>query len=242
MINGPPGAIYRAKKSGWINEKLFVEWLVHFKEKTNASNRNHVPLILENHTTHCSVEAFDYCVDNGIVMLSIPPHTSHRLQPLDLIIFGPLNTAFDEACDTQMKRNEYLAMPSEQLPSLLTTAWSKTCSREKADSGFKSAGIYPYNPNIFSDDEFFNETETLQIEYEDNGDQMIQASIDSTDDCIFEEMQVGETEVEHLEMGEATEEELVNSDFVVVETVVSLPPIAPSNTSGTFCKQSKEIR
>ncbi|XP_037040649.1 tigger transposable element-derived protein 6-like [Bradysia coprophila] len=108
MIDGPPGAIYKAHKSGWITEELFVEWLAHFKDKTNASCANPVLLILDNHSTHCSVEAFDFCVDNGIVMLSIPPHTSHRLQPLDLTIFGPLSTAFNDACDNQMKANGYM--------------------------------------------------------------------------------------------------------------------------------------
>lgn len=77
MIDGPPGAIYKASKSGYITEELFVEWLVHFKEKTNASTENPVLLILDNHSTHCSVEAFDYCIANGIVVLSIPPHTYH---------------------------------------------------------------------------------------------------------------------------------------------------------------------
>lgn len=157
MINGPPGAIYKASKSGWVTEQLYVEWLVHFKDKTNASIENPVLLILDNHSTHCSVEAYDYCIANGIEVVSLPPHTSHRLQPLDLTIFGPLNTAFDDACDAQMKENGYLAITSEQLPSLLKIAWNKICSTEKAVSGFESAGIYPYNPNIFADEDFYVE-------------------------------------------------------------------------------------
>lgn len=51
-------------------------------------------------------------------MVSIPPHTSHRLQPLDLTIFGPLSTAFNEACDAKMKELDHVAINPEQLPSL----------------------------------------------------------------------------------------------------------------------------
>lgn len=217
MIDGPPGAIYRANKSGWITEQLFVEWLAHFKEKTNASAQNPVLLILDNHSTHCSVEAFDFCADNGIVMLSIPPHTSHRLQPLDLTIFGPLSTAFNEACDTQMKANGYMAMTSEQLPSLLKSAWNKICSTEKAVNGFQSAGICPYNPNVFSDSEFYVEPEAVAVEENVNP---IESNIEPSDEYLFE-MEVDSAEVEHLEIGDATEEELVKDGFVVVEPISS---------------------
>lgn len=154
-IDGPAGSIYKVSKSGWMTEPLFVEWLTHFKAKTNPTSENPMLLILDNHTTHCSVEAYDFCVANSIVIVSIPPHTSHRLQPLDLTIFGPLNTAFDQACEVEMKQKGYSTLTSEQLLSLFKTAWIKICSVEKVVNGFEAAGIYPYNPNRFSEDKYY---------------------------------------------------------------------------------------
>lgn len=49
MIDGPAGTYYKASKTGWITEEIFVEWLVHFKEKVNASTDNPVLLIFDNH-------------------------------------------------------------------------------------------------------------------------------------------------------------------------------------------------
>lgn len=184
---------------------MFVEWLIHFKEKTNASTENPVLLILDNHTTHCSVESYDYCIANGIVVLSIPPHTYHRLQPLDLTVFGPLSTAFNEACDAKMKENGYMAITSEQLPSLLKTAWYKICSTEKAVNGFKAAGIYSFNPNIFPDADFYIEPESVQ----------------NTVIGVHQETNV---EIEHFENIDATEEELVTNGFVAVEPLVPVLP------------------
>ena len=40
-------------------------------------------LIMDNHETHMSLAAVDLAKANEIVLLTIPPHTSHRLQPLD---------------------------------------------------------------------------------------------------------------------------------------------------------------
>ena len=31
-----------------------------------------------------SIEFIDLAADNGVVVLTIPPHTSHKLQPLDV--------------------------------------------------------------------------------------------------------------------------------------------------------------
>lgn len=58
-----------------------------------------------------------------------------------------------------MIRNNYIKLTSEHLPSLFNTAWTTTCSTEKAVNGFKAAGIYPCNRNIFSDDEYYVEDE-----------------------------------------------------------------------------------
>lgn len=33
----------------------------------------------------------------------LPPHTSHRTQPLDTVYFGPLKKAFNSECDNFLK-------------------------------------------------------------------------------------------------------------------------------------------
>jgi hypothetical protein len=90
MRDGPVGAIYRCSKNGWINEVLFFEWLKHFQKHVKSSEEDPVLLILDNHGSHISLEIYMYCRWHGIVMVSFPPHTSHKLQPLDLTFFGPL--------------------------------------------------------------------------------------------------------------------------------------------------------
>jgi hypothetical protein len=76
--DGPPCAIYHCPKSGWTNEDLFVVWLKNFARHTRSSIENPVLLILDNHSSHCTLEAYKYCRENGIVVVSIPLHTSHK--------------------------------------------------------------------------------------------------------------------------------------------------------------------
>ena len=48
-----------------------------------------VLLVLDNHFSHLNVETLNLVKENGVVMLSFPPHCSHKLQPLDVSIFVP---------------------------------------------------------------------------------------------------------------------------------------------------------
>lgn len=149
--NGPPGSIYHCSKNGWINEDLFRIWLRHFVNFTNASKENPVLLIVDNHASHCSLSIYNFCRNNGVIMLSIPPHTSHRLQPLDLTFFGPLKKAYNMECELFMKSHAYEKITNIDLPGLFTKAYLKVAVAQKAVKAFEIAGIYPMNPDVFGD-------------------------------------------------------------------------------------------
>jgi hypothetical protein len=94
--NGPIGASYKCSKSGWMNADLFLSWLTHFEKHTKPTAIDPILLVLDNHNSHISIAAYDYCKENNIHMVSLPPHTSDHLQPLDLTFFGPLKGPFIE--------------------------------------------------------------------------------------------------------------------------------------------------
>lgn len=148
---GPPGSIYRCSKSGWMIEKLFLDWLKHFVEHTKPTLEDVVLLILDNHVSHISLDIYEFCRQNGVLMLSLPPHTSHRTQPLDLTFFGPLKLQYHKECDLHMKTNNYEKLTPYDIAPLFNKAYLKSATPEKAVNGFAAAGIWPVNPEKFSD-------------------------------------------------------------------------------------------
>lgn len=100
--NGPLGAIYECTKNGWTTE-VFLKWLKHFYHHSNPTGENPVLLILDNHGSHISLKAYEFCKEHNIVMLSLPPHTLLRMQPLDVTFFGQLKAAFRKECDIFIK-------------------------------------------------------------------------------------------------------------------------------------------
>ncbi|XP_072400274.1 uncharacterized protein [Diabrotica undecimpunctata] len=97
--DGPPGSLFSCSKSGWMNEEVFLFWIQHFAKTNKPTRDDPILLVLDNHSSHCSIAIYNFCKENGIIMLSIPPHTSHRLQPLDVSFFLSLKRAYDVECD-----------------------------------------------------------------------------------------------------------------------------------------------
>lgn len=64
---GSPGALYSCSEKGWITEALSVEWLKHFQQFVKPSLEDPVLLIMDNHSTHCTLDVYRICKDNGII-------------------------------------------------------------------------------------------------------------------------------------------------------------------------------
>ena len=95
MKDSPPGSIGACSANGWIDSSLFVKWLNHFVEVVKPTQEKKVLLIMDGHSSHKSLEAFDFARQHGVVRISLPPHTTHRMQPLDRTFYGPLKAHYN---------------------------------------------------------------------------------------------------------------------------------------------------
>ena len=96
LAGAPPGTKAFCSESGWINTEIFNHWLHFFVERVRPTAHSPVLLIVDDHVSHKSIEALDYASENNVVILSVPPHTTHKLQPLDRCVFGPLKSAYEK--------------------------------------------------------------------------------------------------------------------------------------------------
>ncbi|KAF2902436.1 hypothetical protein ILUMI_03748 [Ignelater luminosus] len=143
-----------ANPSGWIREENFIKYAKHFVQHVKPSKEKPVLLLLDNHDSHLSIEALDYFKANGVTVLSFPPHCSHKLQPLDRSVYGPLKKYFNRACDNWLASNPENTITIYDIPELLKTLLPLAATIENIQSGFRVSGISPLNENIFPDSEF----------------------------------------------------------------------------------------
>ena len=154
LRGAPHGSVGAATRTGWINEEIFLKYLLHFIKETRCSNEKPVLLIMDNHEAHISIKTIDLAKENGITILTIPPHTSHRLQPLDRAVYGPYKKAYYQAIDAWLRSNPGKTLTIYDVPELVREAQVTSCVPRNVLSGFQSCGIYPFNRNIFSESDF----------------------------------------------------------------------------------------
>ncbi|KIJ45462.1 hypothetical protein M422DRAFT_166240, partial [Sphaerobolus stellatus SS14] len=78
----------------WTNDLICQQWFIKVfvpfaKGHSDATKK--ILLVLDGHGSHTTPEMVDCANKNGIILLQLPPHTTHRLQPLDVGIFGPFS-------------------------------------------------------------------------------------------------------------------------------------------------------
>jgi hypothetical protein len=97
----------------------------------------------------------------GLDLLTLPSHTSHAMQPLDVSCFKPFKQAFRLLRDVWMLRNKSCGAPKEVLATWVSSALEKALTEKNITSGFRTPGIFPLNPQAMDDkmgpSEFYRE-------------------------------------------------------------------------------------
>ena len=136
---------------GTRNFSLFMK---HFVQTVKVNIEHPVLLLLDNHYSHLAIDVLDYSKDNGVVFLSFPPHSSHKLQSLDRTVFGPPKKIWGPEQQTWMRNNPGKTTTIFDLPGILRKTWPQSAVSGKIVKGFEVTDIYPFNTNIFTDVEY----------------------------------------------------------------------------------------
>ena len=86
LLDGAPdGSVARFNKTGYMKKQIFCDWLTFFVKYAMPSKENKIILVLDGHSTHVkNLDAIQYSIDNNVYIVCLPPHTSHKMQPLDV--------------------------------------------------------------------------------------------------------------------------------------------------------------
>lgn len=152
--NTPSGTLGLATPTGWMNCQIFPEVIKHFIKHTNTTPENPSILILDNHESHLSIEALDIAKASGVHVLTLHPHTSGKLQPLDVGIYGPFKSYYNAGIDSWMLRNPGKPLTIYDIGEIIGHAFLKVMTPINITKAFKACGIFPFDRNLFDDDDF----------------------------------------------------------------------------------------
>lgn len=143
---------FTSSPSGWTNDELAMEWLTKvFDRATKAKarfGRDPRLLFLDGHGSHINLKFLDWCDKHNIQICAYPPHTTHRLQPLDVSLFAPLATYYTQELDRWISVTQALCkMNKRHFYKLFKVAFEKAFSEHNIRSGWEQTGLLPLEPS-----------------------------------------------------------------------------------------------
>ena len=80
-FKGPDDAVYAKSESGWVDSEIFISWM-------NKVFQFAVPqrsvMLFVGHKSHLTL---DLAYKKDVILFYLPLHTTHALQPLDVVVF-----------------------------------------------------------------------------------------------------------------------------------------------------------
>ena len=142
---GPDGAAYAVTKSGWMEETVFESWFLKMFLAQVKDMTKPVLLIYDGHGSHLSYNTVHQAIENDVIILCLPPSTSHALQPLDVGLFKPLKTKWRQILKTWSRESRLKSVDKATFPTLLAKLWSEL-NPAHVMAGFRGSGLYPICP------------------------------------------------------------------------------------------------
>lgn len=146
-------AVYGTQKNGYFTTEHFLSVLQHFVRHAVATRP--ILFILDGASSHINEESLQYAKANDIHILLLPAHLTHLLQVADVAVFRPFKAYWRQECERLRSAKRHTCAPgdigvkrSDILPAALA-AWNYAVTRENVQSGFRTTGIYPFNPRAY---------------------------------------------------------------------------------------------
>jgi len=141
------GILFARSPTGFTNDRLGLKYLQHFHKYCPPSRPGaYRILIFDGHGSHLSNAFLNFCWEHRIRPFRLPPHTTHLLQPLDVVVFQSLKHWFQKELRREVfngaeefKKTDFFA--------IFQRFWDKVFkSRRIAVSSFQKTGLIPLDP------------------------------------------------------------------------------------------------
>ena len=114
-----------------------------FIPQTRPKKQEYRLLVLDGYKSYESTEFNAICRRNKVILLTLPPHTSHVLQPLDLAEFSPLKTRYRAELYDLQQFNDGAPIKKKIFLELYAKARLDCFTSRNIRQCFNTAGLCP---------------------------------------------------------------------------------------------------
>ena len=150
---GLAAARYGISDSGWMEADNFHDWFkcLFVPSVSHLLASGPVILFVDGHGSHISYNLVTTACKEGVILMCLPPHSSHLLQPLDVACYGPLKAVWKETLKHYKLQTAATQVTKVEFPELLKMTWEKSLLPKHLQSGFKRSGLHPLSKTAVPD-------------------------------------------------------------------------------------------
>ncbi|KIJ49824.1 hypothetical protein M422DRAFT_131433, partial [Sphaerobolus stellatus SS14] len=169
---GPPGIIFfflshvpspsilithsvSQTENGWTDNSVCHHWFtksfIPWSRSRNLSNKP-ILWICDGHKSHETDEMLDLAFTNNIIIMCLPPHTTHKMQPLDVGVFGPFQADWVEYCENAAIESD--PVTKYNVIRSYMNVRARSVNKSSILAAFRHCGLWPFNKNIFREEDF----------------------------------------------------------------------------------------
>ena len=94
----------------------------------------------------------NWCYDHRVLVAVYPPHSTHRLQPLDVSLFNPLANFYSQNVSNWMHKTQgFSSITKRDFFALFWPAFNRAFTPKNILSGWEKTGLQPLNPATILD-------------------------------------------------------------------------------------------
>ncbi|XDV41943.1 hypothetical protein PO909_010714 [Leuciscus waleckii] len=109
---------------------------------------------MNGHYSHKTLEAVLLARERGVIMITIPPHCSHKMQPLDRTFFKSVKSKYNTVSDNWMTSHPGQRIDIYAVCGLFDKAYSASVCVGKGQKGFKACWMWLVDKTVYKDEDF----------------------------------------------------------------------------------------
>ena len=144
--DGPDNTLYATSQSGFMDSELYQNWFEKIFLKFTPHDYTRL-LLQDGHASHINMKLIDMAVANNVILLCLPPHTTHLLQPLDVAVYKSLKSNLSKHLSAARLFHTDLWVSKKNFTAFFKEPYELALSMHNIKQGFRKCGIHPFNPN-----------------------------------------------------------------------------------------------
>ena len=109
-------------------------------------------LFVDGYNSYINIRFLNWCYDHKILVAVYPPHSTHRLQPLNVSLYSPLSSYYSQELDNwTFKTGGLFSITKRAFFGLFWPAFQKAFTEDNILSEWRKIGLQPFNPVLVLD-------------------------------------------------------------------------------------------